>query len=167
MSQELFVAVADSDIAKVINAIETMQRTNENSDLTINNDIFPNTNILDIATRLAKDQSPEHPSNEVVRLLREAGAFLSSEIPVAGVVEGQNEENLNRMTGLNLNAILGGNNLSRVPSPSLPPKPPLHPVQTTPTTTIPGGIASRPKRGGRKTKRVKSKSKKSRKHLRR
>jgi hypothetical protein len=166
MSQELFVAVAQSNIRKVKKAIESIQKLREDNsglDFNINSEIIPKQTILDIATQEASEHSnlPQHPSNEVVILLRNAGAILFSEIPVDPVDSAEEEEEEN------FNGILGGENLVRVsPAPPSAPKPPVHP--TSKSSTIANGIASLRRRGGRKTKQLRiKKTKKSRKHLRR
>jgi hypothetical protein len=163
MSQELFIAVAQSNIQRVRTAIRALTKTR--GILTINNELYPKQTILDIATQEAKEHrnSPEHPSNAIVTILREAGAILFSEIAVPQAVPQANQEEAET----NYNNILGGNEPVPV-SPAPPPKPPLYPVGQP--ASISNGIALRAtRRGGRKRNKnkKKTKAKKSRKHLRR
>lgn len=149
MSEALLNAVEESNIKKLLAAIQKLRQQN----IDINDEIFSNKTILDYAIDVAGDSLENSNSKKIIGILREEGAitFLEySNLPAQ-------EENVSNPN------ISIANSHEIPPHLTLPPKPPLHPVSQS--SIIPNGIASLRKKGGRKTK--KKKSKKSRKHLRR
>ena len=166
MSQALFIAVAQSNIKKLRAAIQELNKNN----IDINNEIFSGKTILDIAIETAGDNLENSSSKKIIGILREEGAitFLeNSSLP-------DNEEPNIWRNNFSL-ANFPVNSLAlpvTLPPPSpkaaeVPPNLPRHPVSSR-KGIIHNGIASLPRKGGRKTKtrtKTRTKSKKSRKHL--
>ena len=149
MSEALLKAVKNSNIKKLKLAIQQLQENN----VDINDEIFSNKTILDYAIDVAGDSLENSDSKKIIGILREEGAITFLEYSNLPAQEGNMWES---------NIPLA--NSHEIPEPlTLPPKPPLHPVSQS--SIIRNGIASLPRKGGRKTR--KNKTKKSRKHLRR
>jgi hypothetical protein len=168
MSQALFIAVAQSNIKKLRAAIQELNKNN----IDINNEIFSGKTILDIAIETAGDNLENSSSKKIIGILKEEGAitFLeNSSLP-------DNEEP--KIWGNNFSlANFPVNSLAlpvTLPPPSpkaaeVPPNLPRHPVSSR-KGIIRNGIASLPRKGGRKIqtrrkRKTSTKSKKSRKLL--
>jgi hypothetical protein len=188
MSRELFLAVSSGEIDEVRNILENLGESKN----ILNIPFFPQHTMLDIAIQEAKDHATLSDSakyNEIVEILKAAGAVPFSEIQLRPNEEGEEDEENNGQE----NNIEGPNGLvpfsprapevprapqvprvPQVPRAPLPPNLPKAPKYLGPPIINPAGIAVKPKRGGKTKKakkakktRTQSKVKKSRKHLRR
>jgi len=179
MSRELFLAVSSGEIDEVRNILENLGESKN----ILNIPFFPQHTMLDIAIQEAKDHTTLSDSakyNEIVEMLKGAGAVPFSEIQLRPNEEGEEDEENNSQE----NNVEGPNGLvpflprapevprvpqvpraPQIPRAPLPPNLPKAPKYLGPPIRNPAGIAV--KKGGKTKKGRTKKSKKSRKHLRR
>jgi hypothetical protein len=178
MSRELFLAISTGEIDEVRNILENLGESKN----ILNIPFFPQYTMLDIAIQEAKDHATLSDSakyNEIVEILKAAGAVSFSEIPLRPNEEGEEGEPNNGEPNNGLVPFLPRASevprvpqvprFPQVPRAPLPPNLPKAPKYLGPPIRNPAGIAV--KKGGKTKKakktRTKVKAKKSRKHLRR